>query len=70
MPQVIALAIAGAGLIAGYRWLSREWRRVTADVEAGEDLHRQATATGATPKDLGALVWDQEAGVYRPSHRN
>ena len=66
MPQVIALAIAGAGLLAGYKWLSREFQRAMAEVEAGEEMQRQQAQAAVLPKDLGALEWDADAGVYRP----
>ena len=69
MPQVIALAIAGAGLFAGYKWLSREVRRALDKMEAEEELQR-APAKAAVPKDLGTLEWDQETGVYRPIRRD
>lgn len=70
MPQVIALVLAGAGLYAGYRWVSREIRRALAAAsEAQEELRNQATKVSGVPKDLGALEWDEEAGVYRPSKR-
>lgn len=65
MPQVIALAIAGAGLFASYKWISREVRRVLAQMEAEDELQR-APAKTVTPKDLGTLEWDPETGVYRP----
>ncbi len=68
MPQVIALLLAGAGVYAGYRWISREVRRaLTTAQEAQEELRRQAAGASGAPKDLGSLEWDAEAGVYRPS---
>lgn len=68
MPQVIALVLAGAGLYAGYRWMSREiGRAVTAASEAQEGLRSQAAKVSVVPKDLGTLEWDEAAGVYRPS---
>lgn len=68
MPQVIALLVAGAGLYAGYRWVSREVRRALAGAkEAQEELSRQAAKAAGMPKDLGTLEWDEKAGVYRPS---
>ncbi|HEX7076346.1 MAG TPA: hypothetical protein VF226_20100 [Hyphomicrobiaceae bacterium] len=63
MPQVIALLLAGAGLYAGCRWVSREVRRALATAQEAEERLRQQSA----PKDLGSLEWDAEAGVYRPS---
>lgn len=68
MPQVIALVLAGAGLYAGYRWVSREiGRALTAAGEAQEELRSQAAKVSGVPKDLGTLEWDEAAGVYRPS---
>ena len=70
MPQVIALAIAGAGLYAACRWLSRGVRRAIARAgEAQEELARKARQNVRAPKDLGELVWDEEAEVYRPSRQ-
>lgn len=67
MPPFIALAIAGAGLYAGYRWISRELQRSAA--EAGrmrDEADRMAREHMAAPRDLGSLEWDAAAGVYRP----
>ncbi len=55
MPHVIALVVAGAGLYAGYRWVSRVIAR-----------GQQREAHRVTPKDLGNLEYDAKAGVYRP----
>jgi hypothetical protein len=63
MPQLIGLAFVGAGLYAGYKWLSKELRR------AREELrHRTSDRTGL-PKDLGPLEWDEKLGVYRPANK-
>lgn len=64
MPQVIALVLAGAGIFAGYRWLSREVRRAIAT--ADDEINSQAVKSSRMPKDLGSLEWDEKAGVYRP----
>lgn len=70
MPQVIALVLAGAGLYAGYRWISREiGGALTAASEAQEELRSQAANVSGVPKDLGTLEWDEAAGVYRPSEQ-
>lgn len=55
MPHVIALVVAGAGLYAGYRWVSRVIAR-----------GQQREGRRVTPKDLGNLEYDAKAGVYRP----
>lgn len=69
MPQLVAAVIIGAGIAAGVKWLAREMSRAT-DVarEAHEQMTRGAELS-SVPKDLGALEWDDEAGVYRPSNR-
>lgn len=67
MPQAIALLIAGAGLYAGYRWVSREINKAAEAAERvrAEMKTRAAERTGG-PKDLGRLEWDDAAKVYRP----
>ncbi len=73
MPQLIALALAGAGLYAGYRWLARGMAKTSgAAGQTGEATARNAAdaTRSATPKDLGALDWDEAAGVYRPRKLN
>ena len=68
MPQLIALALVGAGLYAGYKWLSKVVRRHgQAAARAQEEALRGAAEAAMGPKDLGSLVWDEQAGVYRPS---
>ena len=68
MPQLVVIAIVGAGFYAGYRWLAKEVRRAVeaADRERAE-LERRAAERARMPRDLGPLEWDEEAGVYRPA---
>jgi hypothetical protein len=68
MPQVFVLALVGAGLYAGYRWLTATAREIAADVRRAEEELRR-TAAGALEKDMGELVYDPAAGVYRPKRR-
>lgn len=68
MPQVIALALLGAGVYAGYRWFTHAAR------EFGERMQRrdeelQQQAAGRIEKNLGALEYDPVAGVYRPARK-
>lgn len=70
MPQVIALALVGAGLYAGYRWFSRTTREIAAEVHRAQDEMRRRAAGGMLEKDMGALVYDPTTGVYRPSRRD
>ena len=53
MPQLIALALAGAGLYAGYRWFARTAKEITAEIRRSEDELRRR-AGRALEKDLGA----------------
>lgn len=69
MPQIVLL-IAGAGLLAGARWLAREMHTRAAEAErATAEAQRSAAEASRGPKDLGALEWDAEASVYRPVQR-
>ena len=69
MPQVIALALLGAGLYAGYRWLARTAGDIGAGMRRAEDELAQKAA-GRIEKDLGALEYDQASGVYRPAKQD
>ena len=69
MPQLIVLALAGAGLYAGYRWLWRPARMVVAEVRRAEDELRRAAAR-SVEKDMGRLEYDPRTGVYRPVRRS
>ena len=68
MPQLLLLMAAGAGLYAGYKWISREVARATAAADRANEAVRRAAQSGgsASPKDLGELEWDDKAGLYRP----
>ena len=69
MPQVIALALLGAGLYAGYRWFTRTARAIGAEMQRDEDELGQR-ATGRIEKNLGALEFDPASGVYRPARKS
>jgi hypothetical protein len=67
MPQVIALVVAGAGLYAGFKWISRvlsDTQDALARTEA--EVQRREAGVRGTPKDLGTLEYDAQSGVYRP----
>jgi hypothetical protein len=61
MPQLIAIALIGAGAYAGYKYLSRQMQRM-AEPPGSPD---EPSASGGQ-QHRGELVWDAEAGVYRP----
>jgi hypothetical protein len=68
--QLIALALVGAAVYAGYRWLWRPARLIVAEVRRAEDeLRRRAPAGRTYAKDMGRLEYDPRTGVYRPSRR-
>ncbi len=67
MPQVLALIAAGAGLYAGYKWVSRAFAELQKAQHTREAGLRDAMARSrGEPKDLGALEMDPATGVYRP----
>ena len=68
MPQLVILALLGAGAYAGYRLLARAARELAAEKQRAQEELRQRAA--ARPKrDLGWLEYDAESGVYRPAKR-
>ena len=69
MPQVIALALLGAGLYAGYRWITRTTREIAAQMQRADEEVRQE-APGRIEKNLGALEYDPASGVYRPARKS
>ena len=69
MPQVIALALLGAGLYAGYRWFTRTAREIGAEMQRAEEELTQR-ASGRIEKNLGALEFDPASGVYRPARKS
>jgi hypothetical protein len=67
MPQVLALIAAGAGLYAGFKWVSRTLAEAQKAARVREAELKDAMArSGVVPKDLGTLERDPSTGVYRP----
>jgi hypothetical protein len=71
MPQLVAVIIAGAGLYAGLRWLSKALERhaLAARRAAEDELARRERGAGRPVKDLGTLEYDPESRIYRPRPR-
>jgi len=69
MPQVVAIMIAGAGLYAGFKWVSHVVAQAKDAARSMEEQAERARAAARGPKDLGTLEYDQETGVYRPRIR-
>jgi hypothetical protein len=67
MPHALAFAIVGAGLYAGLRLAADRLRRVAEKAQSRADAEARARNAGVTAaRDAGSLVWDEQAGVYRP----
>ena len=67
MPQLIALAVIGAGALAGYRWVAKQVNAAKSAADAAEaNLRRAAEQRGNSPRDLGQLEWDEVSQVYKP----
>lgn len=67
MPQLLALALLGAGVAAGYRWVAGRIDEARAAAEAAEAaIRRSGKSADDEPRDLGSLEWDASNGVYRP----
>ncbi|MCB1512030.1 MAG: hypothetical protein KDJ36_14105 [Hyphomicrobiaceae bacterium] len=66
MPQLIALALVGAGVYVGYRWVSKRVGEIAREAERRAAEAKAAQSRAGEPQDRGALEWDADAGVYRP----
>lgn len=68
MPQLVLVALLGAGVYAGYRWVTKTARQMLDEAErAREEQARRAPAV--VTKDLGPLELDPASGVYKPKQR-
>jgi hypothetical protein len=68
VPQLMVLALVGAAIYAGYRWLWRPARMIAAEVRRTEDEIRRRAAR-SLERDMGRLEYDPISGVYRPVRR-
>jgi hypothetical protein len=67
MPPILPWIIAGAGAVAGARWVSKQLAARSAQARtAAEGSRRRAASEARTPRDLGKLEFDEAANVYRP----
>jgi hypothetical protein len=67
MPQLVVVALVGAGLYAGYRWFARTSERIAAEVRRTEDELRRRAHVAV--KEMGTLEYDPASDVYRPAKR-
>lgn len=65
MPNLIVIAVVGAGAYLGFRWIKNQIREaaITAAKEAA--VRSPAPTPSERARDAGTLVWDEKAGVYR-----
>ncbi len=69
MPQLLFMMAVGAGVYSAYKWVAGEAQKAAESARRTQDeLRRRADGGGIgnAPKDLGALVWDETTGAYRP----
>jgi hypothetical protein len=64
----MVLALLGAGLYAGGRWLVWAANEIAAAQRREEALRERAGRR--VERDLGALEFDPQSGVYRPAKRS
>ena len=67
MPPLLFLAIAGAGVYAGYKLVTKLIEQAQTPAKSDvERWRREAAAHAEEPKNLGGLEWDEQTGAYRP----
>ena len=67
MPQLLVAFAVGAGLYAVTRVLAKALEgQSQAQRQRTEASARRTAGTAQGLKDLGALEWDETAGVYKP----
>jgi hypothetical protein len=65
MAQLTTAVITGVALLLGAKLLQKMSERQSKPVKATADAARRARQQ-RTEKISGTLVWDEQAGVYRP----
>jgi predicted negative regulator of RcsB-dependent stress response len=61
-PQLIFLALIGAGVWAGYRWYKKESARIRSELKKADEELKQRDK-----KSIPTLKLDPETGEYRPT---
>jgi hypothetical protein len=67
MPQIVAVVLIGAGIAAGVKWIAKEVAKVAQATRLATEDIKPHEPMSVAPRDLGALEYDAETGVYRPS---
>ena len=64
MTQLATAVITGVAMLFGYKLIQKQAERQAEAMRATAGAARQQAKR--VQRDLGALVWDEQAGVYRP----
>ena len=64
MTQLATAVITGVAMLFGYKLIQKQSERQAEAMRATASAARQQAKR--VQRDLGALVWDEQAGVYRP----
>ena len=64
MTQLATAVITGVAMLFGYKLIQKQAERQAEAMRATASAARQQAKR--VQRDLGALVWDEQAGVYRP----
>jgi hypothetical protein len=67
MPPVIFAVVAAAGFFAAARMFAKAMEAQSEAMrQQMRDMEQRAQTAAGTPKDLGALDWDEGTGTYVP----
>lgn len=67
MPQLLVLALVGAGVVAGYRLGKRLAAAPKVDQATSKDNAADPSNAAAETRNMGQLVKDPASGQYRPN---
>jgi len=69
VPQLVVLALLGAGAYVGYRLIQRASRDIAAELRRVSEELSGGSPPPRGERDLGRLEYDAKSGVYRPAKR-
>lgn len=69
MPQVVVVMIAGAGILAGLKFINKLVGQAKEAARAMDEEAQRVRAAARGPKDLGTLEFDPATNAYRPRAR-
>lgn len=65
MPQLLLIALAGAGIWVGYKWYRKEQERVRSILDEAENELRSRDEAS-----IPNLKQDPETGIYKPANKD